>query len=97
MVINGTDYSLYLFAALSFFVMFGGQYLLLRFAPLRWLRHLPWVWVIGMLGLAVATLFGETGGFIDVRAFFAAVIAGYAAICAVGIVAAHLLYKLKTK
>ena len=97
MIINGTDYTLYLFAGISFFVMLGGQYLLLRTIRLRWRRHLPWVWVIGMLGLAVATLFGETGGFIDLRSFFAAIIAGYAALCAAGIVVGHLLYKLKTK
>ena len=97
MIINGMDYTLYLFAGLSFFVMLGGEYFLLRFARLRWLRHLPWVWVMGMLGLAIATLFGETGGFIDMRSFFAAIIAGYAALCAAGIGLAHLLYKLKTK
>ena len=97
MVINGTDYTLPLFAVLSFFVMFGGQYFLLKTVRLAFLRHLPWVWVVGMLGLAVATLFGEVHGFIDLRSFFAAIIAGYAAICAAGIWAAHLLNRLKKR
>lgn len=97
MVINGTDYTLPLFAVLSFFVLLGGQYFLLRTVRLAFLRHLPWLWVIGMLGLAVAAYFGDTGGFIDLRSFFAALIAGYAALCAAGIGLAHLLYKLKNR
>ena len=97
MIINGTDYSLPLLAVLSFFLMFGGQYLLLRFVRLRWLRHLPWVWVVGILALAVTGLFGDTGGWLDLRAFFAAVLAGYAAICAAGIGLAHLVYNSRKR
>lgn len=97
MIINGTDYTLYLFAALSFLAMLGGQYFLLRTVRLAFLRHLPWVWVVGMLGLAVATLLGDNHGFIDLRGFFAAIIAGYAALCAAGIGLAHLLNKLKNR
>ena len=95
MVINGTDYSLPLLAVLSFLLMLGGQYLLLRFIRLRWLRHLPWVWVAGILAFALAGLFGDTGGWLDLRVFFAAVLAGYAAICAAGIILAHLVNKWK--
>ena len=51
----------------------------------------------GVLALAVAGLFGDTGGWIDLRAFFAAVLAGYAAICAAGIGLAHFLYRISLK
>ncbi len=91
MMINGTDYTLPLIALASFFLLFALQLLLLRLKRLCFLRHLPWVWVAGVLILAVAGLFGDTGGWIDLRAFFAAVLAGYAAICAAGIGLAHLV------
>ncbi|MBQ7230368.1 MAG: hypothetical protein IJX04_05665 [Oscillospiraceae bacterium] len=97
MMINGTDYSLPLLAVLSFLLMFIGQYLLLRFIRLRFLRHLPWIWVGGVLAFAMAGLFGDTGGWIDLRAFFAAVLAGYAAICAAGIGLAHLVFKSRKR
>ena len=97
MVINGTDYSLPLIAIASFFVLFALQLLLLRLRRLRFLRHLPWVWVAGILILAVAGLFGDTGGWLDLRAFFAAILAGYAAICAAGIGLAHLVNRLQNR
>ena len=97
MVINGTDYSLPLIAIASFFVLFALQLLLLRLRRLCFLRHLPWVWVAGILILAVAGLFGDTGGWLDLRAFFAAILAGYAAICAAGIGLAHLVNRLQNR
>ena len=93
MVINGTDYSLPLLALLSFLGLFALQLLLLRLKRMQFLRHLPWVWVAGVLLFAVVGLFGDTGGWIDLRVFFAAVLAGYAAICAAGIGLAHLVNK----
>ena len=97
MMINGTDYSLPLLAVLSFFVMFGVQFFLLRMKCPRFLRHLPWVWVILMLAVAIAALFGDTGGWIDTRSFFCALFCTYAAICAAGIGLAHLVVKLKIR
>ena len=97
MIINGTDYTLPFIALASFFLLFALQLLLLRLKRLCFLRHLPWVWVAGVLILAVAGLFGDTGGWIDLRAFFAAVLAGYAAICAAGIGLAHLVFKSKKR
>ena len=94
MKINGVDYTLPLVAVLSFLFMFGIQFLLLKLSRLRFLRHLPWVCVAGILALAVASLFGSTGGWIDLRSFFCALLCGYAAICAVGIGLAHLVNKL---
>ena len=93
MIINGTDYTLPLVAVLSFLVMFGVQLFLLRLKRLRFLRHLPWVCVAGILALAAASLFGSTGGWIDLRSFFCALLCGYAAICAAGIGLAHLVHK----
>ena len=97
MMLNGTDYTLPLIAILSFAALFLIQLLLLRIPRLTFLRHLPWIWVIGVLALAVAGLFGDTGGWLDLRAFFAAVLAGYAAICAAGIALAHLVNKWKKR
>ena len=97
MMINGTDYSLPLLAVLSFFVMFGVQFFLLHLKRPRFLRHLPWVWVILMLGVAIAALFGDTGGWIDARTFFCALFCAYAAICAAGIGLAHLVFKRKNR
>ena len=94
MVINGTDYTLPFIAIISFLVLFVIQFLLLQLKRLHFLRHLPWVWVAGVLIFAVVGLFGDTGGWLDLRAFFAAVLAGYAALCAVGIGLAHLVNKL---
>ena len=97
MMINGTDYSLPLFAVLSFFVMFGVQFVLLRLKRPRFLRHLPWVWVFLMLAVAITALFGDTGGWIDARTFFCALFCVYAAICASGIGLAHLVTKRKNR
>ena len=97
MIINGTDYTLPLIAFFSFAALFLIQLLLLRIPRLTFLRHLPWIWVIGVLALAVAGLFGDTGGWLDLRAFFAAVLTGYAAICAAGIGLAHLVNKWKRR
>ena len=97
MMINGTDYTLPFIAIASFAVLFSIQFLLLQLKRLCFLRHLPWVWVVGVLVLAVVGLFGDTGGWIDLRAFFAAVLAGYAAICAAGIGLAHLVFKLQKR
>lgn len=93
MIINGTDYTLPLIVVLSFLVMFGIQLFLLRLGRLRFLRHLPWAWVLGMVVLAVASLFGSTGGWIDLRSFFCALLCGYSAICAAGIGLAYLVNK----
>ena len=95
MMLNGTDYTLPLIAFFSFAALFLIQLLLLRTPRLSFLRHLPWIWVIGVLAVAVAGLFGDTGGWLDLRAFFAAVLTGYAAICAAGIALAYLVNKWK--
>ena len=89
----GENYSLLLIAVLSFFVIFAAQLLCCKARNLL-VRHLPWLWVVGMLVLAVATLFGDTGGFIDLRSFFCAVLCGYAALCAAGIGLAHLVNRI---
>ena len=94
MKINGVDYTLPLVAALSFLTMFGVQFFLLRLSRFRFLRHLPWLWVMGSLALAVATLFGDTGGWLDLRSLFFALLCGYAAICAAGIGLAYTVNKL---
>ena len=97
MMINGTDYTLPFLAIASFLVLFVIQFLLLQWKRLRFLRHLPWVWVAGVLAIAVAGLFGDTGGWIDTRAFFCARCCIYAAICAAGIGLAHLVVKRKIR
>lgn len=91
MIINGTDYTLPFVALVSFLGLFGIQLLLLRIRRARFLRHLPWLWVIGALVLSVCCLFEGTGGFIDLRSFFALLFLAYAALCAAGIGLAHLV------
>lgn len=97
MMIAGVDYTLPLVILASFAFLFTVQYLLLRSRHLRFLRHLPWVWVVGVLGLAVTAYFGDSGGFIDLRSFFALLLCGYAAICAAAIGLAHLIFKLQKR
>ena len=97
MIINGTDYTFYLIVLGSFLLLFAVQYLLCRRVRIRLLRHLPWAYVVYLLGLAVATLFGDTGGFVDLRSFFALVILGYAVLCAVAIGLAHLVNRLRNR
>lgn len=97
MMINGVDYTLPAIALLSFLILFTVQYLLCWYCRSGFLRSLPWLWVIAVLGLAVAGLLGDTGGWIDMRGFFALVLCGYAAICAAGIGAAYLVHKLQKR
>ena len=92
----GENYSLPLIAVFSFLIIFTAQLLCCKSRNLL-VRHLPWLWVIGMLALAVAALFGDTGGFIDLRNFFCAVFCGYAAICAASIGLAHLVCRINHK
>lgn len=97
MMINGVDYTLPAIALLSFLILFAVQYLLCRYCRSGFLRSLPWLWVIAMLGLAVVCLLGDTGGWIDLRALFALLFCGYAGICAAGIGAAYLVHKLQKR
>ena len=97
MMINGVDYTLPTIAILSFLVLFAVQYLLCRYCRSGFLRSLPCLWVIAALGLAVACLFTEPGGFLDLRGAFALLLTGYAAICAAGIGAAYLVHKLQKR
>ena len=96
MIVNGTDLTLPLFALASFLLMFGAQLLCCR-AQTRLLRHLPWGWVAAVLVTAVAALFGDSGGWIDLREFFAKLLCAYAALCAAGIGLAHLVRKLQKR
>lgn len=95
MMYDGVDYTLPAIAVLSFLVLFTVQYLLCRYCRSGFLRSLPWLWVIAALGLALTCFWSDTGGWIDLRALFALLFCGYAAICAAGIGAAHLVYRLQ--
>lgn len=95
--INGTDYTLYVIVAVSVIVLFTLQSVLCRRAKRMFLKLLPLGYVALTLVLAVACLFGDTGGFIDLRDAFALILCGYAAICAAAIGLAWLVCRMKSK
>ena len=86
---------LFLFAALSFLLMFGGQYFLLQTVQLRFLRHLPWIWVVCAAGLAVAVLLEGNGSADGLQILFSSGLCVYAVICSAGIGLAHWINKSK--
>ena len=83
----------FLIFALSFLMMFSGQYFLLQSVRLRFLRHLPWLWVVCIAGLAVAVLLEGNGSADGLQILFSSGLCVYAAICAAGIGLAHLVNK----
>ena len=93
---NGTDYTLIFFFG-TVIALFGLEFLICRMTRRPFFRWLPMGYVAALLALSVACMFGDTGGFIDVRSFFALVILGYAAVCAVSIGLGWLLGRRKTK
>ena len=93
---NGTDYTFVFFFG-SVFTLFLLQFFLCRKARRCFFKWLPMGYVAALLFLSVACLYGDTGGFIDVRGFFALVILGYAAICAAAIGLGWLLGRSRTK
>lgn len=95
LIINGTDYGVYLVAIGSFLVLFGWEYLVCRKTDSRVMRWLPWGYVALQLVLSVGCFLGDTGGFIDLRSFFALLFLGYAGLCAAGIVTGWLLGRRK--
>ena len=83
----------FLIFALSFFMMFSGQYFLLQSVRVRFLRHLPWLWVVCIAGLAVAVLLEGDSTLDGLRILFSVAFWIYAIVCAAGIGAAYLFHK----
>ena len=97
MELFGIDLTLPLFLLGSFLGLCGVDYLLCRKVKRKWVRLLPWGVVVWNLGLSVVVLLGDSGGWIDLRNFFAVVFAVYAAICGGGILLGWYLAKKKKK
>ena len=97
MEVFGIDLTLPLFLMGSFLGLCGIEYLLCRKVKWKWVRLTPWGFVIFLLVTAVGSLLGDTGGWIDLRSFFALVFAVYAVICGSGILLGWYLAKKKNK
>ena len=97
MELFGIDLTLPLFVLGSFAGLCVLEYLLCRKAKRKWIKMLPWGVVVWNLGLSVIVLLGDSGGFLDLRNFFATVFAVYAAICGAGIVLGWHLAKKEKK
>lgn len=97
MELFGIDLTLPLFLLITFLGLAGLEYLLCRISRWRPLRLLPWIIVVGLLFLSVASLFGKSGGWIDMRGFFALIFAVYALICGSALLTGWYLAKRKSK
>ena len=97
MELFGVDLTLPLFVLGSFLGLCVLEYLLCRKVKWKWVRLLPWGVVVWNLVLSVASLLGDTGGWIDMRSFFALIFSIYALICGAGIFLGWYLAKKKDK
>lgn len=96
LTINGTDYTLYVFVALSAAVLFALEYFLCAKTGRWWLRGLPWLYVALILALAVVVVLTDAGNgdYIDLTAAVALLLCAYAAICAAALAAAVVAHRL---
>lgn len=97
-VINGTDYTLFVLAAVAALVFFAGQYALCRWAKRPIFRYIPACAVVLLLLLAQYVLSSDNrGSFIDLRGAAAAVIVGFALLCAVSASLGWLLWRWQSR
>ena len=97
-VINGTDYTLFVLAAVAALVFFAGQYALCRWAKRPIFRCIPACAVVLLLLLAQYVLSSDNrGSFIDLRGAMAAVIVGFALLCAVSASLGWLLWRWQSR
>ena len=98
LTINGTDYTLPAIILLSVIVLFSIQYLLCSNAKKTWQKLLPLLYVAFLIAWAVFIVAAADGsGFIDFSGVLAVFICIYAAICAVTIGAAWIVYKIRKR
>ncbi len=96
LTINGTDYTLPAIILISVIVLFSIQYLFCTRAKKTWQKLLPLLYVIFLFALAVFVVVTADGsGFLDFSGVLAVFICIYAAICAVTIGAAWIVYKIR--
>lgn len=98
LLINETDYTVYLIVAISIVLLFAGQFLLCRFGKRRWIRELPAMYIVMVLILAfICAVTSDGSGFIDLSKTVALLLCSYAGMCAAAIGAAWGLYSLKRR
>ncbi|MBQ7859893.1 MAG: hypothetical protein IJ347_07185 [Faecalibacterium sp.] len=98
LMINGTDYTLYLLVPLALAVLFGIQYVLCGITDSQPMRALPFAVPALMLFSAVNILTAPVNGsFLDLRSGVAAMIALFAAACVVVLVLARVVYKRRNR
>ena len=98
LTINGTDYTLPAIILISVIVLFSIQYLFCTRAKKTWQKLLPLLYVIFLFALAVFVVVTADGsGFLDFSGVLAVFICIYAAICAVAIGAAWIVYKIRKR
>ena len=96
--VNGTDYTLFVLAAAAALVFFAGQYTLCRWTRRSVFRCIPACAVVLLLLLAQYVLSSDNrGSFIDLRGAVAAIIAGFALLCAVSAGLGWLLWRQKSR
>ena len=96
--INGTDYTLPAIVLISFIVLFSIQYMFCTRAKKTWQKLLPLLYVAFLITWAVFIVATADGsGFLDFSGVLAVFICIYAAICAVAIGAAWIVYKIRKR
>lgn len=97
MELFGIDLTLPLFVTVTFLGLSWLEYVLCRKVKWRWMRSAPWGIVIVLLLMSVGSLLGDSGGWIDLRSFFALIFAVYALICAAALTLGWYLARKKNK
>lgn len=67
LIINGTDYGLLIICVLAFLLIAAAQYILCAKAKNLYIKLLPCVFGIFFIGFGIASMFGSSGGFLDLR------------------------------
>ena len=98
LMINGTDYTLYLLVPLALAILFTAQYLLCDMAGGKPLKYLPFAVPAFMLFSAVNILTAPIdGSFVDLRNSAAGLITLFAAACTVVLVLAIMVYRRRNR
>ena len=97
MMFNGTDYTIPFIVIISVIILFAIQYILCIKARKTVLKLIPLLYIAFLAVLAVMFARSGGGGFIDLSMLAALLILIYAAICLASILAAWIVYKIKSR
>jgi len=91
LVVNGTDYTLWIFIVATVVVLFGVQFLLCRKTRKLGIKLLPMLIVVACFVMVPVTMLSSNhGSFLDLRGLVSMLFALYGLICAAAIGAAWL-------